>query len=229
MVPAPTLVVKNQFGEEQNLFQVGGTNNFSVNFIVDPANGNGLGIRSLKGSPLVLAVYMHTSATPAVGNPNPAVGLALIEFSEAFQGYITGVPGFVSPLSGTPINITSGLTIGQAYVVVSVGTSTLANWQALGFKGTSVNVGAAFIATSSSAGVGTGVVETSSVSGIESVEVIGDPNQTCNPTIGGGSMVVQFLAPTSSSVTTVIPTAPATNSVVGLSFTMNNPTNGPII
>ena len=40
------------------------------NFVVDSANSNGLGIRSLKG-PYVKNVYMHTSATPAPGNPNP--------------------------------------------------------------------------------------------------------------------------------------------------------------
>lgn len=40
------------------------------NFIVDSTNVNGLGISSLKG-PVVHAVYMHTSATPSAGNPNP--------------------------------------------------------------------------------------------------------------------------------------------------------------
>jgi Ice-binding-like len=45
------------------------------NFVVDSTNGNGLGIRSLKG-PLVANVFMHTTATPGrsngVLNPNPA-------------------------------------------------------------------------------------------------------------------------------------------------------------
>lgn len=40
------------------------------NFVVDSENENGLGISNLKG-PVVNAVYMHTSATPANGNPNP--------------------------------------------------------------------------------------------------------------------------------------------------------------
>jgi hypothetical protein len=34
----------------------------------------------------------------------------------------------------------------------------------------------------------------------------------------GGWIIVQFLAATSSSVTTLIPTAPAAGSVVGMSF-----------
>src|ERR1017187_394412 len=44
------------------------------NFVVDSANGNGLGIRNLKGSGRVAQVFMHTSATPAAGNPNPVAG-----------------------------------------------------------------------------------------------------------------------------------------------------------
>jgi len=39
-----------------------------MNFVVDSTNGNGLGIRNLKG-PGVANVYMQTSATPAKGNP----------------------------------------------------------------------------------------------------------------------------------------------------------------
>ena len=45
------------------------------NFIVDSTNGNGLGIRSLKG-PLVANVYMQTQATPAKGNPLVAASAA---------------------------------------------------------------------------------------------------------------------------------------------------------
>jgi len=44
-----------------------------MNFIVDSTNGNGLGIRSLKG-PTVANVYMQTTATPAKGNPLVASG-----------------------------------------------------------------------------------------------------------------------------------------------------------
>ena len=39
------------------------------NFVVDSTNGNGLGIRSLKG-PVVQNVFMHTTATPGQGNSN---------------------------------------------------------------------------------------------------------------------------------------------------------------
>ena len=226
----PTQVVKNQFGEQSNQFILGGSNQIDINFVVDHSNGNGLGIRSLKGSNFISNVYMNTSSTPAVGNPNPAAGLVLVEFSQAFLGYITGFSGFVSPLSGTPINITSGLTQHQAYVIVSVGTSTPANWQALGFPANQVpSVGASFIATTASAGTGTGVVEAASVSGITSTEIVGDPNQTCNPATAGGYLIAQFLGATNSSTTTLIPKAPADNSVVGMRFVMQNQSAGPVI
>lgn len=223
----PTNVVKNQFGEQSNNFIIGGSNQIDINFVVDSTNGNGLGIRNLKGSPFVSAVYMHTSATPAAGNPNPAVGLVLIKFAQPFLGYFNGVSGFVSAISGTPINVTSGLTVGQVYVVTSIGTSTLANFQALGYLGSTLNVGASFIAKTASAGSGTGVVETSVPSGITAFELAGDPNQTCNQ-LGGGSQIVQLLGATSSSVTTLIPLAPTNNSVLGLRISMASPTNGPI-
>jgi hypothetical protein len=222
MVPYPTQVVKNQFGEQYNNFILGGSSVIDFNFIVDSANGNGLGIRSLKGSPLVSAVFMHTSATPLSGNPNPLAGGVLVQFSKAFQGYDTGFWGCGSPLSGTPVNITSGLTIHQTYTIVSVGTSTVANWQAVGLPSNIVPaVGASFVATTASAGTGTGVVEVSSSSGIDSLELCGDPNQTCNPASGGGYLISQFLLNGTK-------TQPADNTVVGMRVVMLNPTAGPI-
>jgi hypothetical protein len=277
------------------------------NFVVDSTNGNGLGIRSLKG-PGISNVFMHTSpaattttsvfasgatsivvnslnnlivgmtvsdsttggnisggtkitgiyapanqitlsaptagasaASPgdtlsflptlaSTGNPNPAAGIIIVQFQDNFNRYYFGTPGFVSPVSGTPINVTTGLTQFAPYVIVSVGTTTLAAWQALGLPvGITPAVGVSFIAATASAGTGTGIVEAPGISGISSVEVIGDPNLTLNSGVasvlgsGGGSYIMlQCLAPTSSSVTTLIPTAPANGSVVGLSFFMSN-------
>lgn len=96
------------------------------NFVVDSTNGNGLGIRNLKGAN-VRNVFMHTSATPAKGaggylNPNPAVGYALIQLKDNYQRYIGGFSGFVSPVTGSPLAINgSALTAGVPYTIVSVG------------------------------------------------------------------------------------------------------------
>lgn len=96
------------------------------NFIVDATNGNGLGIRSLKGQG-VENVFMHTSATAGRGpnnylNPNPATGIALIQLSYNYTRYYGGASGIISPTTGSNIAINAtALTVGQPYVIVSVG------------------------------------------------------------------------------------------------------------
>ena len=93
------------------------------NFVVDPTNGNGLGINSLKGQG-VKNVYMHTSASAAPGNPNPAAGYALIQLASNYNRYLGGFSGFVSPITGAAINIDASdaaLTAGSPYIITSVG------------------------------------------------------------------------------------------------------------
>lgn len=98
------------------------------NFVIDSTNGNGLGVRSIKSNGYVRNVFMHTSATPGAGegglvNPNPAVGYCLIQMKQNFNYYLGGFSGFVSPTSGSPIAISgSGLTVGKAYIIATVGT-----------------------------------------------------------------------------------------------------------
>lgn len=222
----PNLIAKNQFGEQLNLSILSGTSQLLCNFVVDSANGNGLGIRSLKAPlpPGVAAIYMHTSATPAVGNPNPAAGFIMVKFAAGYAGYFSGFSGFVSPVSGTPINVTSGLSVGSVYVIVSVGTTTAAQWQALGLP-TNITpaVGVAFVAITASLGVGSGIVEAplATGSGVNHIEVVGDPNQSVVTTDNkGGTMMLMCLAATSSGVTTLVATAPADNTVIGLNFIM---------
>lgn len=99
------------------------------NFVVDATNGNGLGVRNVKGSG-VRNVFMHTSSTPGKGlggylNPNPASGFALVQLHNNYNRYAGGFSGFVSPLSGSNVAINgSALTIGQPYVIVSAGHAT---------------------------------------------------------------------------------------------------------
>jgi hypothetical protein len=226
-----TLNLKNQFGEESHNFVIGGSSQINCNFIVDAANGNGLGLRSLKGSG-VSKVFMHTSATPASGSPNPLPGFILVQLASPYAAYEGGSVGFVSPVSGSPLNISSGVTKGQAYVIVSVGTTTQTQWQAIGLPvGIVPAVGVSFVASVTGNGVGTGVVEVPATagSGIFSLEVVGNANLSSNPTDGSGAwLLLQLLAPTSSSVTTLIPTAPADGTVIGLTFKMD-PVAQPLI
>ena len=195
------------------------------NFVVDAANGNGLGIRSLKGQG-VQDVFMHTSATPSAGNsgivnPNPASGYILVKLADNFSRYYGGFSGFVSPVSGTPILVASaGVTTGLAYVIVSVGTTTTAGWQSLGLPaGIIPAVGASFIAKATTTALGTGAVEVPATagSGITNIEVVGDPNTILSPIPVGGSPNFGGWIVLSCFASGTL-TAPAAGSVCGLSF-----------
>ena len=217
-----SLITKNQFGEQSNSLIIGGTSQLWCRFKVDTTNVNGLGISGLTSNG-ISNIFMHTSSTPATGNPNPAVGFILAQFAANHAGYQSSSFQLESPNSGSNINVTSGLTLGGVYVITSVGTTTPAQWQTLGLAaGLTPTVGQSFVAVTSSAGSGTGVVQVPATagSGIHEIEVIGDPNQLLTPTTPGSLMLLQCLAPTSSSVTTAIPTAPAAGTNIILTFNM---------
>jgi hypothetical protein len=189
------------------------------NFVVDSTNGNGLGLRNLKG-PGIAAVYMHTSASPAPGNPNPAPGYFEVQFDQSYFRYYGGFEGFVAPVSGTPLTST---TAGTAYVIVSLGTTTTAQWQAAGLPvGVVPAVGAAFIATATGAIGGTGAVEVPSTngSGVGYVELVGDPNMTLimkGPQQRNPYLIGRFMGGTPP-----VATAPADGSVCGMAFYLSN-------
>lgn len=193
----------------------------SCNFIVDSTNGNGLGIRSLKGAGIP-NVFMHTTATPGLGNhsklnPNPAAGVILLQFDNQFNRYLSGSSGLVSPLSGSSL---TAVVNHVPYTIVSLGTATLAQWQAVGFPvGVVPAVGASFIATASATIGGSAAVQASTASGIDSIEVIGDPNQTLqNSNVyqnGGAQIVLQCLL-------SGVRTQPADGTVISLSSMFSN-------
>lgn len=172
-------------------------------------------------------------------NPNPPSGYAWIQFKQNYNIYLGGFSGFVSQLSGSNVNIDASdaaLTAGAAYVITSLGTSTLADWQAVGLPpGLVPTVGQSFIALVTGAGTGTGKVQipVASGSGISVVDVIGDPNQSIsNSSIaanGGAWVLVRFLAATSSGVTTLIATAPQNNAAVGMTFKFDQSSADPIM
>ncbi len=192
------------------------------NFIVDSTNGNGLGIRSLKG-PGIAAVYMHTSATPAAGNPNPAAGTILVQFQDNYNRSFSGGSAIVAPVSGTPIVITAAgahIVAGTPYVIVVTGTSTLADWQAIGLPvGIVPAVGVAFIGSSTTgSGTGTGAVEVVAAtgSGIDHFETIGNPNLTlASAAVQGSYILLNCMLSTTK-------TQPADGTVISLQFYLSN-------
>lgn len=193
----------------------------TMNFIVDSTNGNGLGIRNLKGA-LVENVFMHTTAPLAgSGNPNPEAGVIMVQLQDNYNRLLGGFGGQVSPI-GSPVTAT---TASNPAVVTSLGTATAAQWMAVGFPSSLLNtttglpnVGAAFIPTSSATIGGSATVAPATSSGIDHIETVGDPNQTISsnqPQTVGAQIIMQCLLNTTL-------TAPADGTVINLQFLMNN-------
>ena len=171
------------------------------------------------------------AATAALaGNPNPASGLIVVNLQDNYNTYLGGYSGFVSPVSGTPISISgsSVLTIGAVYTIVSLGTSTQANWVAAGLAANiTAAVGVSFIAKITGGGTGTGQVEApaSGFSGIDHIEVIGDANLMNSNgvhVLGAGNGMQLILACLFEGALT----APADGTVIGLNFYMNDSMQG---
>ena len=208
------------------------------NFIVDSTNGNGLGIRSLKG-PMIQNVFMHTSATPGAGNsnpatpnvvvtnPNPASGTIVVQLSDNYSRIYTGGNSIISPLSGSALKIdNAALTPGVAYVITTLGDATAAKWQSIGLpKGVVPAVGAAFIASSAGGSVNTSSSRVMAVaaagSGVASIETVGDSNQAIAPQPSasqgfGAQLILQCRDYAGAAV------APVDGTVISLSFYLSD-------
>lgn len=198
----------------------------TCNFIVDSANGNGLGLRSLKGEGIA-AVYMHTSSTPAAGNPNPAAGIILVQLQDSYARSLGGFSSLIAPLTGS--NLTT--TVANVTNVITVlGTATLAQWQAVGLPaGITPAVGIAFIATSAAVIGGSGAVKivATAGSGITNIEGVGNPSLLVAanaklpaplPPVGpqvGGQLILRCMKNTAL-------TAPTDETVISLGFYLSN-------
>lgn len=173
------------------------------------------------GAKLVIVLNGLLAAQP--GNLTAPAGV--FSFTAAGTTTVTATSTAVGPLPGKPAE--GAIATGFTFALVNYSTN-LQDWQGVGLpKGVVPAVGASFIATAtgySTGGGSTGLVKLPGVSGISSIEVIGDANKSLapipmfgSPNVGGWVMV-QFLAPTSASVTTMLATAPAVGSLVNMSF-----------
>jgi len=211
------------------------------NFVVDSTNGNGLGIRSLKGA-YVQNVFMHTTQTPGAGNsnpatpntvitnPNPAAGTIVIQMQDNFNRSLTGFDSRVSPVSGAALQMdAAALTVGVAYIITTLGDATAAMWAAVGVPaGVTPAVGVSFIAATTGAGSSTStsrVMTTAAAgSGIFSIETVGDPNLSIAPSLNlqgfGAQLIVQCRKDSASDAPTIA--APADGTVISLAFLLSN-------
>lgn len=206
-----------------------------------PVQGSGIPANTtiasiVSSGSITLSAATTSSTTGSItyqgkGSPNPGAGFAQIKFKNNFVYYLGGFSGFVSTVSGSALKIdNSALTAGQAYTITTLGNSTLANWQSIGFPvGFVPAVGSNFIATAvgvpGEANTSTSRVMTPKASGILCVEAMGDATQTLNNSSiaanAGAIVIVQFLAPTLSTNAygqPMIPTAPQNSSVCGMTF-----------
>lgn len=196
------------------------------NFLVSPTDTGGLGITSLKG-PLVQAVYMHTSATPAALNPNPASGTIVVQLQDNYNGLFCISSSIIAPASASDVKIdNSAMTAGVAYIITTLGNATAAKWHTIGVPaGITPAVGVSFIAASNG-GAGntlTSRVQTSAAAGsaVASIELLGNPNLLISPTPSvnqgyGASFILQCRDYAGAAV------APAAGSIISLSFYMSD-------
>lgn len=128
-----------------------------------------------------------------------------------------------SPISGTPV-AGGSLSVGSVYQIVTLGSTTTAQWHAAGVPAQVVPaIGVIFKAAT--VGAGSGTSETLITSGISSIEAMGIQSTMIapDPSIQAGSILnFQTMAATSSSVTTQIASNPASGSTIAFSIILNN-------
>lgn len=151
-------------------------------------NATGTGISGLAGG-TVKSVYMNSLA-PSAGHPNPAASCIQIQLQDNYSKLLGLNVSLQEPTSGIDLNATVS---GTPYVITTLGTTSLAQWQAVGLpQGVTPAVGVAFVATATQALGGTGKVQTCNPCDVDSVELIGDPNQTLalsNSAVNGGAIL----------------------------------------
>lgn len=192
------------------------------------------------GKPVIIDVDVPIGATGAVGTlsggagissvARNAAGIYKIIFLDPYAKYLGMIGEVWSPNSGSDVLVAStGTTSGTTYVITTVGTTTTAGWVTLGLGvGITPAVGVAFKATATTTASGTGAVQVQSVSGIAAIEMIGNPGLTMYPTGIGAALpyvILQTLAATNSSTTTLLATDPANGSTLSLAFYFSDSSN----
>lgn len=190
-----------------------------LSFVVSATDSGGLGVTSVKSNGWVRNVFMHTTATPGVGegsitNPNPASGYAWVQFKQNFNVFLGFSCSFQPPTTGGSL---TSLTSGTAYVINTVGSTTAAQWQTAGLPiGFTPAVGQSFVAKTTASLGGSGTAKLQTTSGIYAVELVGDPStEIANSSIeanGGAWLLLQFLNSSAAA------TAPTASSVANLRF-----------
>lgn len=177
-----------------------------VQFVVNAADSGGLGITGLKSNGWARNVFMHTSSTPGTGNdsvtnPNPATGVILLQLKQNFNAYLGMNYGLQAPVTGAAL---TSITNHVNYQIVSVGTTTTAQWVTAGVPtGVTPAAGVSFNAITTASLGGSGTVKAIGNSGIMSIELVGSPVLSNNSSIAanGGLYVLLQCLNTSGTLT----------------------------
>lgn len=153
-----------------------------------------------------------------------SAGVYRIQLQDNYSAFLTSKSFIQSPVTGSPINGGSFVAT-TVYQIVTLGTTTQAQWVTAGVPaGITAAPGVVFLAAG--IGAGTGTVKALGVSGVNSTEIIGNPQLMLSkqPFVSnvGGYLTFQCLGPTDSTHTAQIPTDPASGSVLGFEIYMNN-------
>lgn len=188
----PTLLLKNQFGEQSNNVMIGGSSQIKATFVVNSTDSDGFGITGLEAQGID-NIYMHTSATPDAGNPNPIAGYILAKLSQGFASFQSLQSTVTPPQSGSSLLVASaGLSVGSVYVITILGTTSQAQWEILGVPhGFTAALGFAFVALATSC-TGTGAVQIPKIGGtaIVSINPVGNPSVGSLDDGSGGSILL---------------------------------------
>lgn len=185
---------------------------------------------SLHAMPVALDCNVAIGATGAVGTiagtgisgiTRLDVGTYQIKLQDNYNRLYGLDATLQPPLTGSATDPHSETT-GHVYQITTVGNT---DWTTAGVPaGVTPAVGVAFLLAAQPA-TGTGRVKTIGVSGIQCVEIVGVTNTTIAPSGAaniGALITIQCLGATSSSVTTLIPTDPASGSVLYVQMLLSN-------
>ena len=160
-----------------------------------------------------------TSSLSAGSSSGPGTGIIAVQFRDNYNRYLGGFSGQIGYIQSPGTSVVKG----NAYEITGLGTATAAQWLAAGLPiGVKPAVGAAFVAAASQTIGGSASAAQPAWSGIDHIEVIGDPNLTIAPSPQssagpGGWIFMQCYAGGE-------PAAPFDNSVVGLTFYFDDST-----
>lgn len=150
-----------------------------------------------------------------------SAGIYKILMEDSFARYLDSSFQLRGP--GTGSTAVTAITPGVVYIILTLGNTTQAQWVTAGVPaGVTAAVGLPFLAAATS--LGTGTVSTPASSGIECVEIAGNPNVSVNKLSNAGDsyFVIKCMGPTAAGNTAMIPTDPVSGSVMEFNIFLRN-------